>query len=210
MWNGNSRRYLVKKFGCNITAVDLLEKHVAIGKQHLVKAGIQDKVKLLQASATNLPFANESFSHVMCAEGGPHMHTREQFWRETMRVLQPGGVFAFSESTLQKRTDSWLAQLSYRMASYLWRCSVDNIYDNEEYIRKLQQIGFTDIKLKSCNLDVYPDYQLSSWEDRAQLYKVRGYLTTWGGAFIDLILRAYSEYEVIDYVLVTGKKPLNA
>lgn len=202
--------YLVKKFGCNITAVDLLDKHVKIGQQHLQKAGIQDKVNLLQASATQLPFANDSFTHVMCAEGGPHMHTREQFWRETMRVLQPGGVFAFSETTLQQKSDSWFANIIFKMVAYLWRCSADNIYDNAEYIKKLEQIGFTDIKLKSCNLDVYPAYQWSSWEDRDQLYQVRGRLVVWGGAFIDILLRALSELEYIDYILVTGRKPLNA
>jgi microcystin synthetase protein McyJ len=202
--------YLHKMFGCNITAVDLLEKHVSIGQQRLQKAGITENVKLIQASATNLPLGNESFSHVLCAEGGPHMHTREQFFRETWRVLKPGGVFAFSETTVTQKKTGFLVDLALRITAYLWRCSTDNMYDNEEYINKLKSLGFTNIKLLSTNLDVYPDYQRNAWEDREQLYAVRGRIVTWAGAFIDVLLRAFSEYEYIDYVLVTGQKPLKS
>jgi len=201
--------YLYNKYKCNITAVDLLDKHVAIGRQKLVKAGIQDKVRLINASGTALPFPDNSFGVVMNAEGGPHMHTREAFFKETMRVLRPGGVFSFSETTVAPpEKQSLLVRIAYRITGYLWRCSLDNMYDNAEYIRRLEAIGFTNIKLEGVNLDVYPDYQRSSWEDREQLYAVRGRLVTWGGAFIDVLLRALSEYEYIDYVLVTGQKPL--
>lgn len=200
--------FLYKKFGANITAVDLLDKHINIGRQKLIKNGLQDKINLVHASGTNLPFANNSFSHVLNCEGGPHMHTREQFFKETMRVLKPGGVFAFSETTITKKNSGLLIPLVSRMTGYLWRCSPDNIYDNDEYIDRLQKIGFTDIKLIGVNLDVYPDYQISSWEGREELYVVRGKLVTWGGAFIDVLLRLLSEYEYIDYVLVTGRKPM--
>jgi microcystin synthetase protein McyJ len=200
--------FLYNRFKCNITAVDLLDKHINIGKQRMAKAGLTDRVKLVHASATNLPFENETFSHVLCVEGGPHMHTREQFWRETMRVLKPGGHFAFSETTILKKDANFLTKLAFRITAYLWRCSLDNMYDNDEYIRKLEQIGFTNIQLDGTNLDVYPDYQRSSWEDREQLYQVRGRLVTWGGAIIDVFLRALSEAELIDYVLVKGQKPL--
>jgi len=206
--------FLYNKFGCDITAVDLLDKHIAIGKQKMKKAGIEDKVKLVHASGTNLSqFADNSFTHVMNAEGGPHMHTREQFFRETIRVLKPGGTFAFSETTTSKEGPNpfvnFFVSLSYRIVGYLWRCSHENFYDNEEYITRLKQIGFTNISLVGVNLDVYPDYQRSSWEDREQLYQVRGRLVTWGGALIDVFLRSLSEYEYIDYVLVTGNKPLS-
>jgi len=141
------------------------------------------------------------------------MHTREQFFKETMRVLKPGGTFAFSETTTAKKGPNefvnFLVGLSYRIVGYLWRCSHENFYDNEAYIQKLKQIGFVNIKLQGVNLDVYPEYQRSSWEDREQLYQVRGRMVTWGGALIDVFLRSLSEYEYIDYVLVTGQKPLN-
>jgi len=201
--------YLYKKFGANITAVDLLDKHINIGRKKLEKNGLTNKINLVHASGTNLPFANNSFTHVLNAEGGPHMHTREQFFRETMRVLKPGGVFAFSETTITKKNSGFLIPLVSRMTGYLWRCSPDNIYDNDEYIERLQKIGFTDINLIGVNLDVYPDYQISSWEAREELYVVRGKLVTWAGAFIDVLLRLLSEYEYIDYVLVTGKKPMS-
>jgi len=201
--------FLYNKFGCNITAVDLLDKHIKIGQQKMRKAGLQDRIKLVNASATALPFPDESFSHVMCAEGGPHMHTREQFFKETMRVLRPGGVFAFSETTIVNPNSNILVQVAYRIVGYLWRCSLDNAYGNDEYIRKLEELGFTNIKLVGVNLDVYPDYQRSSWEDREQLYAVRGKIATWAGAIIDVLLRALSEAEYIDYVLVTGQKPLS-
>jgi SAM-dependent methyltransferase len=115
---------MAKKYGAKITAVDLLPKHVEIGRQRLKKHGLLaadatdaapasaaaasadaatavPPVTLMQASAVDLPFPNASFSHVMCGEGLPHFFTREKFFHETWRVLKPGGQFTYSDVILQ-------------------------------------------------------------------------------------------------------------
>jgi len=200
--------YLFRRYGCNITSVDLTKKHIEIGQKRLEREGLTDKVLLVHASATKMPFPDNSFSHILCAEGGPHMHTRQEFFQETMRVLKPGGVFAYSETTLQYAPENFFVQTLVNVTAYLWTVSLDNYYDNKEYIKRLSDIGFTNINLTSHNLDVYPPYQAGAWYDREALYPVRGKIVTWAGCVIDLLLRALSEMEIIDYVLVTGQKPL--
>jgi hypothetical protein len=43
-----------------------------------------------------------------------------------------------------------------------------------------------------------------------QIYPVRGFVASWIGALIDWTLALSSDWGFTDYVLVTGRKPLDA
>lgn len=84
--------------GLTITAVDFSEVALAHAKDNLAKAGVSDQVTLQQADATNLPFDDASFDHVLMWGVLMHVPEAKKALSELSRVLKPGGKLALSET----------------------------------------------------------------------------------------------------------------
>jgi ubiquinone/menaquinone biosynthesis C-methylase UbiE len=89
---GNARNlkpFLEKCFEC--TGIDSSKELIKIAKE-------QKSIKLLQASATKLPFPNESFDYAICLAVLHHLKPKEheKALKEIKRVLKPGGKAAIA------------------------------------------------------------------------------------------------------------------
>jgi 2-polyprenyl-3-methyl-5-hydroxy-6-metoxy-1,4-benzoquinol methylase len=81
--------------GANVTAVDLSEPSLAVGREYAQREGI-DNVRFQKQSVLNLEFPNDSFDYVYSM--GVLHHTPDPYrgFRELCRVLRPGGVLVVS------------------------------------------------------------------------------------------------------------------
>ncbi len=81
---------LSKKAGPgNVTATDINEEMLSIGKHRLEEAGCRANV--LMADAESLPFGDDSFDVVTVSFGIRNMTHKNRALREMHRVLKPGG-----------------------------------------------------------------------------------------------------------------------
>ena len=92
------------------------------------------KITLLQASAADMPLPDASFDMVFCHQSFHHIADQESAIREFYRVLRPGGVLLFAEST-KRYIYSW-------MIRYLFRHPMEAQKTAEEYIALLRATGF--------------------------------------------------------------------
>ena len=75
-----------------ITATDINPAMLARARSH---AGLE-RVKWQEVDALALPFADRSFDCVLCQFGVMFFPDKAQAFRETLRVLRPGGRYLFN------------------------------------------------------------------------------------------------------------------
>jgi SAM-dependent methyltransferase len=92
---GATTRVLARRPGA-LTVIELSEGYCKRLRQTL-----DDGVEIVQASATEMPFADDRFSAVVCFTMLHHVPSRElqdRLLGEVFRVLRAGGVFAGTDS----------------------------------------------------------------------------------------------------------------
>lgn len=74
-----------------VTGVDFIAEMLAPGHKKVALRGLSKRIRLLQADAMGLPFADQSFDAVGIAFGIRNIPDRPAALREMIRVLVPGG-----------------------------------------------------------------------------------------------------------------------
>lgn len=87
---GESAIYLAKK-GAEVTAVDISPKMIALCSENAVRHGVAIQTRVLTAEDSGLPA--DTFDIVYAANLLHHLHDRDRFLGNVLRVLKPGGVF---------------------------------------------------------------------------------------------------------------------
>ncbi len=96
----------------DITCLDYSADMMESAKRKAEAAGIPN-ITFLQGDVGSLPFEKESFDIVLSLNGFHAFPDKEAAWRETYRVLKPGGTFSgcFYVQGSQKRTDWFVRHL---------------------------------------------------------------------------------------------------
>ena len=95
-----------------ITCLDYSEDMMAAARRRAAGAGLKN-VTFVQGDVGALPFADESFDVVLSLNGFHAFPDKEAAYRETFRVLKPGGTFCgcFYIEGGNRRTDWFIRRL---------------------------------------------------------------------------------------------------
>ncbi len=91
---GGAARFTATACGCRVTGVDLTQDYVAAGTAISGWLGVDDRVRLLEASALHMPFADASFDAGYMIHVGMNVADKAALFTEIARVLKPGARFA--------------------------------------------------------------------------------------------------------------------
>ncbi|GFZ96384.1 class I SAM-dependent methyltransferase [Dyella caseinilytica] len=92
------------------------------------------RVDLLTADCAEIPLPDQSVDIVFCHQTFHHLVEQEQALAEFWRVLKPGGLLLFAEST-KAYIDTWVIR-------WFFRHPMDVQKSAEEYLEMLRQQGF--------------------------------------------------------------------
>jgi sarcosine/dimethylglycine N-methyltransferase len=145
---GGSARYLVQRFGCNVTCLNLSEVQNQTNRQQTAKAGLTHRIEVLDGSFEDLSFAAPgSFDLVWSQDAILHSGQRERVLREVDRVLKPGGHFIFTDPM---QSDDCPTEL---LAPVLQRIHLSSLGSPGFYRRTAAALGWSEVKW----LDLLPD-----------------------------------------------------
>ncbi|MFN8642323.1 MAG: methyltransferase domain-containing protein [Candidatus Binatia bacterium] len=198
--------------GLEIDAVDVTWRHVERAVRRARDEGIEGGVRFHHGSATALPFAPRSFTHVMSIEGPEHFRTRRRFFAEARRVLRPGGVMALADYTITRAPRRAAERLVVDLSRRLWRIPRENLWTAAQYRDELRAAGFVDATVESVGPLTFPGYYREQCRPafRAEMRRLQGQVKERLGHLIDVVTNRAYERGLVDYVLVRAVQPSEA
>ena len=118
---GTTRRLTAHFPASNITAINLFEDQLTAARK------LAPDCTFVLMDAVDLAFLEEQFDVVCCVEAAHHFETREDFLRESWRVLKPGGYLV-------------LAEILFTVAGEEW--PRENVVTLGEYEEQLKSVGY--------------------------------------------------------------------
>jgi cyclopropane fatty-acyl-phospholipid synthase-like methyltransferase len=96
---GNFVLYLARRFGCRCDGLDLSQQRLDVAAAKLARDadGLGRAVQLRHGSATQLPYPDGAFSHVVSQDALFLVPDKARSHAEIHRVLAPGGTFACAD-----------------------------------------------------------------------------------------------------------------
>ncbi len=208
---GSQDVYLSRTFSPKkIDALDVTWKHIEIARERARREQVgTDKLEFHHGTAVRLPFAAESFTHLLSVEAPEHFNTREDFFQEAWRVLQPQGVMVLADYTLAQKPKNIGRRIFLNFARSIWHVPRANVYNNDIYREKLLAQGFHNVTIENVGKLTIPGYYFEhrKWEQIKKMRRLRGF---WkgvvGGFLIDFGVYYAYKIGICEYVLVRAEK----
>lgn len=134
---GGPARYLSARYGAEVTGIELTPARVRGATELTQLAGLNDRVRIIEANVMAVPLDDQSVDAVVSQEAFLHVPDKSKALTEAHRILKSGGRLAFTD---------WVAHrpLSKDDAELMWAgMAATNLYDIPAYTTLIEAAGFT-------------------------------------------------------------------
>ncbi len=154
---------LAKRYGFNITGIDILDFELASAKQRAIRSGVTDRTRFLLGDYTKTGLPKESFDAVYANETLSHctdLENLESALREFHRLLKPGGsltLFEYKIADDQEFNPSELAMLNLvieRTAVPGLRC-----FRKNTVLSLLEKCGYDQFQEEDVSAGMMPSFE---------------------------------------------------
>ncbi len=150
---GGAARYLADRFGCKVVALNLSEVENERAREQNRKAGLEDKIEVVDGSFEDIPFEDNSFDLIWSQDAMLHSGRREQVLKEAARVLKPGGRMVFTDPM---RSDDCETE---ELGPILARLDLEDLACPSFYRETLGRLGFEEIGFDENTPQLAAHYQ---------------------------------------------------
>ncbi|MEV0002933.1 methyltransferase domain-containing protein [Micromonospora sp. NPDC050980] len=178
---GNFLLRLAGRTGCRGEGVDLSIERVRFAEQRRAERGAGLDVRFRHGSATALPYADDTFTHVVSQDALFLVPEKPRSHAEMFRVLAPGGVLAVSD----------FLQPTERIGEAARRHVYDRVrwnggYSLDGYREALAEAGFVDVVAHSLDTHIRQTYRVLGRTARERAATTTDEAArTWIGNFAD-------------------------
>lgn len=152
--NGNAAIWLARNSGAHVTGVDLSGVRVANAVESMKNVPeLADNLAFEKASATELPFAEGTFTHFWSQATIYHVPDKVKVLQEAYRVLQSGGIMIFDDLTKPRTNISESAQ------KFVYeRLLFDTDFSFYSYMDALRETGFKVLQARDLSSHLAQSY----------------------------------------------------
>lgn len=200
-----SLEYSPVKLSCvNINYTQLLDSINNV-KKSIPTNNIHESFNFVNATATTLPFENESVDRVIALESAQHFKPLKNFFSESFRILRKNGILALAIPVMTKNHTANIMKLG--TLSFTWS---SEHYSQEFVESTLKLEGFDNINLEKIGSKVYAPLANFYIENRNSL---KNKILEYYPSYVEKILfkslnkmKEVSEKKIIDYILISCTK----
>lgn len=148
--------------GLNLIGLNIDPRQLEFARQE-VRANDGNHVQFVNGDACRLPFASDSFDHLLAVECIFHFPSRKTFFLEALRVLRPGGRLVFSDFVVNGPTAAFLLAMSLfygkatRMTYGANQTGIPCTLLMYKYL--LRKCDFKTLMLRDITLNTLPTYR---------------------------------------------------
>jgi sarcosine/dimethylglycine N-methyltransferase len=144
---GGPARYLAHIYGADVTGIELTLARVKGAQELTRRAGLQDRVRIIEGNVMQVPLTDASIDVVVSQEALLHVPDKRRALAEAFRILKPGGRIAFTD---------WVAHrpLSAADRELMWQgMAVTELYTLPAYTNLVRDAGFTVTSVEDLTSD---------------------------------------------------------
>ncbi len=152
---GNFLIHLAKRFGCRGEGLDLSVERVKFAQEKLAEENPSFDISFRHGSATQMPYESGSFTHVVSQDALFLVPDKPLSHTEIHRVLQPGGIFAFSDFLQPTQ------EISERARVHVYdRVRWNSGYSLLGYQEALERAGFEIVLVRNLRSHIKQTYRV--------------------------------------------------
>jgi sarcosine/dimethylglycine N-methyltransferase len=144
-------RWIAHHFGCHVTSLDITAEFCRAAEELNAATGMSDRVRVVEGSATDLPFPDGSFDRAYSQNVAMNISDKSCLYAEAYRVLRRGGVFAFSNYGAGQAGDP------YYPAPWAAGPETSFLSTVEQTRSEVLAAGFEIVTFRDKTADVLPD-----------------------------------------------------
>ena len=200
-----SLEYFPVKLSCVNINITQLHDSIKNANKSIKSANVNENFNFLNATATTLPFENESVERVLALESAQHFKPLKNFISESYRILKKNGILALAIPVMAENHS--LSMIKLGSLSLTWP---SEHYSTEFVNSSLKQEQFRNIDLQKIGSNVYEPLTNYYIENRES---IKNKILQYYPAYVEKILfkslnkmKQVSEKKIIDYILVSCQK----
>lgn len=191
-----------RRLGVSIVGFNVTASQVEVARARVAAAGLEGSVDLRCASALETGLPDASVAAVLAVESAFHFPSRDAFFAEALRVLEPGGRLVLADLATATRAGATLRDRFTRAVSArFWQIPEGNLYGVTEYRARLAQAGFDGVEVEDITPDVFAPFGAY-----ARRRKLEPEIRARANPLMRAIWGAPNGARVFDYVIVTARK----
>jgi ubiquinone/menaquinone biosynthesis C-methylase UbiE len=146
---GTTAIYLARKYGCDVTGIDLSDELVAQAILLARRARVSHRTHFQLADAHSLPFPDGEFDAVISQAVLVLVKDKSQVIREALRVTRPGGHIGWLELSWQREpSPDFLRSVSDVLCAYC----MQNVETFQDWQSRFREAGVADLSASLCPL----------------------------------------------------------
>jgi sarcosine/dimethylglycine N-methyltransferase len=150
---GGAARYLTKKYGCQVTCLNLSETQNERNESLNKKNRLDHLITVMEGNFEDIPFSDNSFDVVWSQDAIVHSGNREQVLSEVDRVLMETGDFIFTD--LMQTYDCPKSVLK----PVLERIHLDSLGSFGFYVEQARKLDVKEIRVQDLSEHLTTHYQ---------------------------------------------------